>query len=110
MPVATTPRCSARLLQPYLRVISEDPRIPRAIRHSLSELPPDRRIEITHAHALLQCAEQLLDDEQLGLKASTAMAEGDGGLLEFLISSADTPRAAIEASARSCVKTRNPDR
>lgn len=100
MSVVSSPCCSAWLLQPYLTVIGADPRIPRAIQASLGELPPERRIHITHAHALLECAERMLDDEQLGLKASAAMANGDGGLLEFLISSADTLRAAIDASAR----------
>jgi AraC-like DNA-binding protein len=73
--------------------------VPAALLQQLEALDPEQRIYVTFVHSLLSCAEQFTDDA-LGLKASEAMTTGDAGMFDFLMTSADTPRMAINAGSR----------
>jgi AraC-like DNA-binding protein len=97
--VRTQPCYSARLLQPFLTVIARSDRVPAAVKEQLAKLDPEQRIYVTYVHSMLACAEEI-SGEALGLKASEAMTTGDAGMFDFLMTSADTPRMAINAGSR----------
>lgn len=100
-PAAPSQSCyAARLLQPFLTVIARSPRVPEALKEQLGRLDPDQRIYVSYVHSLLACAEAVSEEPALGLRASEAMATGDAGMFDFLMTSADTPRMAITAGAR----------
>jgi AraC-like DNA-binding protein len=94
------PCYSARLLQPFLSVIGSLPGVPAQLVEQLQRLDPEQRIYVAYVHSLLQCVEQQAGDVVLGLKASEAMTTGDAGMFDFLMASADTPGAAVDAASR----------
>jgi AraC-like DNA-binding protein len=94
------PCYSARLLQPFLAVIARSQRVPAAVKEQLAQLDPEQRIYVTYVHSLLACAEELSEEPALGLRASEAMTTGDAGMFDFLMTSADTVRMAINAGSR----------
>lgn len=98
---ATCELCySARLLGPFLAVLRRSPKVPESLLAQLSELDPEQRVYVSYVHSLLRHAEQVLDSNALGLKASEAMTTGDAGLFDYLMASAATPREALQAGAR----------
>ncbi len=88
------------MLQPFLSVIARSKRVPEHVKEQLAKLDPEQRIYVTYVHSLLACAEELSEDDALGLRASEAMSTGDAGMFDFLMTSADTPRMAIDAGSR----------
>jgi AraC-like DNA-binding protein len=100
-PVGVSEPCySARLLSPFLAVLRNSARVPEQLLARLEALDPEQRVHASYVHALLQLAEKVVGEPALGLKASQAMTTGDAGMFDFLLTSADTPRMAIDAGAR----------
>lgn len=94
MPLPTHPCYSARLLKPFLDVLGD--RLPGSLREQLEAYEPERRLHATYVHSLLECAARLADDPAIGLAASELTVAGDGGMFDFLMTSAPTAGAALE--------------
>lgn len=95
-PLAQYPCYSARLLRPFLSVLNE------RLSAAPDSFEPEQRLQASYVHALLGCARGG-DAPALALAASEAMVVGDAGLLDFLMTTAATPAAALEV-ARSHVR------
>jgi AraC-like DNA-binding protein len=91
---------SARLIDPFVRVLARDARLDPAALDALGSLDPEARIPIARAHEMLELAVRWAQDPDLGLKAGQLMSAGDCGAVDYAISSAATVRAAIAAATR----------
>jgi AraC-like DNA-binding protein len=91
---------SARLIEPFVRVLANDARIDGAALDALKTLDPDARVPIARAHELLELAVSWSQDPDLGLKAGQLMSTGDCGAVDYAISSAANVREAIAQATR----------
>jgi AraC-like DNA-binding protein len=98
----TTPelQISARLLQPFVRLLARRREIPPTDVNDLRSFSLDDRVPVTLAYALLDDAVRRTGDPDLGLKAGREIDAGAGGPLEYAIRSAATVADAIEVAAR----------
>lgn len=94
------PCYSARLLAPFLEVLREGGQIPEASLVWLSGMDPEERVHVSTVHLMLDAACQLTGDTLLGLKACERLTMGDVGIFDFVMSSAETVRAAMEYAGR----------
>jgi AraC-like DNA-binding protein len=67
---------------------------------SVAVMDCDQRIPVTDVHDMLENIIELTGDREIGLKAAHESTPGDGGALDYAISSASTARDAIYAAAR----------
>jgi len=74
--------------------------VPSSTKRWFQAVDPDERIHVAAVHTMLEAAITLTQDELLGVKASKLCTLGDVGLLDFVMSSADTLRTALEAAGR----------
>jgi AraC-like DNA-binding protein len=95
-----SPCYSARMLKPFGAVLEAEDRLPPTVRSWLSTIDPDERVHVSAVHAMLDAVVTLTGDEQLGIKASKLSTLGDGGLLDFVMSSAIDLRSALEVAER----------
>jgi AraC-like DNA-binding protein len=63
-------------------------------------IDPDERIPVTTVHRLLEAAAELTRDPDLGLKAARRTSLGDGGALDYLLSTSPTVKDAVEVAGR----------
>jgi AraC-like DNA-binding protein len=91
---------SARLMQPFLELLSRYPGFPSDVLEPLRQLDPDARIPIADAHARLEEAVRATGDPLLGLKAGRAMVLGDAGVSDYAVSTASTVGEGIEIGIR----------
>jgi AraC-like DNA-binding protein len=91
---------SARLVLPFLRVLRASGKIPSDRLAQLDALDPDRRLPLETVHRMLETAVSMSGDPDIGLKAARECTPGDGGVLDYAISSASTVRDAIDAAVR----------
>jgi AraC-like DNA-binding protein len=94
------PCYSARLIQPFIQLLSSYPSFPVKLLDDLKKLDIDARFPIAETHELLRGAIAMTGDDNLGLKAGRLMAMGDGGALDYAMSSAATFRDAVETASR----------
>jgi AraC-like DNA-binding protein len=94
------PCYSARLIQPFIQLLSTYPNIPAKLLEDLKKLDIDARFPIAETHELLRGAIALTGDEDIGLKAGRMMGMGDGGALDYAMSSAATFRQALDDASR----------
>jgi AraC-like DNA-binding protein len=94
------PCYAARLAWPFLRVLQRERRLAPGAAKWLEELDGDHRVPIRVVHQMLENAENTGRDPALGLKAAREFGPGDGGALDYAISSADSVRAAVSVIAR----------
>lgn len=94
------PCYSARLLKPFMAAIEQRAKLPEPTIRWFAAVDPDERVHVTAVHTMLDAALALTKDELLGVRASKLSALGDAGLLDYVMSSAETVRAALEAAAR----------
>jgi len=88
------------MLRPYNRLLRRYPQIGPAAVERLDALDPEERIPIAGMLELLRGIVQLTGDEDLGLKAAREIAQGDYGVIEFMVNSATSMRAAVELLGR----------
>lgn len=98
--VAGQPCYSARLLTPFVDLLRENGGFPEASLSWLSKLDSDERVHVSAANSMLDAAVTMTGDQLLGLKASARMSAGDVGVFDFIMSSAETLRAAMESATR----------
>ena len=91
---------SARLIEPFLRVLADDAKLDDAALAALRPVDPDTRVPIARAHELLELAVRGSRDADLGLKAGQLMSTGDCGAADYAIASSATVRDAIAAAVR----------
>lgn len=91
---------SARLLQPFVKVLAGRPEVSAEELNHLRGLSLDDRIPLSQSYQLLEAAIFLTKDDDLGLKAGRLLDHGTGGPLEYAIRSAATVEAAIEVAGR----------
>src|SRR5690349_11117613 len=83
---STGPCYSARLIEPFLRVLADSGQLDSVVLASLRPADPETRVPIGHAHELLELAVRWLKDPDLGLKAGQLMSTGDCGAVDYTIS------------------------
>jgi AraC-like DNA-binding protein len=91
---------SARLMQPFIELLTSHPGVPRDVLEPLRQLDPDARVPIAEAHAQLEDAIRATRDPLLGLKAGRAMVFGDAGVSDYAISTASTVGEGAEIAMR----------
>ena len=91
---------SARLFQPFIRLLHRTALIPDEWARGIRSLDPDERLPATMAHQLLEGVLSLGVDPNFGLMAAREWNPGDGGALDYAVTSAGTVRDAIEAARR----------
>ncbi len=92
--------CSARILGPFLRLISSFGELGDLVPDAFWSAPPDARVSHAAAQAMLDRGVERLRDEQLGLKLGRSMRFGEGGTFDFAMRSAPTLRDAAQIAAR----------
>lgn len=83
-----------------MTVLEAEGRLPSAVRAWLSSIDPDERVHVSAVHTMLEAAVALSQDQLLGIKASKISTLGDAGLLDFVMSSADSLRSALDVAER----------
>ncbi len=91
---------SARLFQPFIRLMHRTALIPEDWANALRSIEPEERIPASVAHQLLDGVLSLGVTPDLGLLAAREWNSGDGGALDYAVTSAGTVREAIEAARR----------
>jgi AraC-like DNA-binding protein len=94
------PCYSVRLLKPFLAAVEQQVQLPASTLRWFAALDPDERVHVAAVHTMLRGALALTNDELLGVRASKLSTLGDVGLLDYVMSSADTLRSALEAAGR----------
>ncbi len=94
------PSYSARLIRPFLRVLRASGNAIGPMVEGGEVVDFDQRIPVSDVHAMLDALVERTGDQDIGLKAAAASTPGDGGSLDYAISSAATVRDAIYAAAR----------
>lgn len=91
---------SIRLVRPFLRLLRGTTFIPASILDELERLDQDHRLPASIIHKMLEAMVSATGDPDIGLKGARARSPGDGGVLEYAISSASTAGDAIAAAGR----------
>lgn len=91
---------SVRLMQSFIRVIGPLGVFPAEWHTAFEGLPLESRLPVEVAHQVLEAVVQLTSDVDVGLKAAREWGPGDGGALDYAISSAITIRDALDAGSR----------
>ncbi len=99
--VAQRSTYSIRLFKPFAKTLAARYGVSEASLHKLLPFQgAEERIPVSVAHQLLETAVERTGDHTLGLQAGRAMARGDGGAIDYAISSAANVRAALTVTAR----------
>jgi AraC-like DNA-binding protein len=98
--VPQKPSYAVRLLLPFIRLLAQNPAVPREVLEPLMSVDPDERFPIAQVHELLEGALVLTGDLDLGLKAAREIVRGEYGAMEYAARSAATWGASVEVVAR----------
>lgn len=91
---------SIRLVRPFIRILRGSTVVPDSILDELDRLDQDHRLPAAIIHKMLEAMVSMTGDPDIGLKGARARSPGDGGVLEYAVSSASTAGDAIAAAAR----------
>ena len=91
---------SARLFQPFIRLLDRTSLIPAEWAQAMRSLDLDERMPAATAHQLLDGVMSLGVPADIGLRAAREWSPGDGGALDYAVTSALTVRDALEAAKR----------
>jgi AraC-like DNA-binding protein len=91
---------SIRLVRPFVRLLRGTNIVPAPILEELDGLDQDHRLPAAIVHQMLDAVVSMTGDPDIGLKGAMARSPGDGGVLEYAVSSASTAGDAIAAAAR----------
>ncbi len=90
---------SARLLQPFVKLLSPDSANGNGNGHGNGK-DEDARLPVGLVHEWLREAIEKSGDPELGLKAGALVTPGDVGVIDYVLSSAPTVSAAVAATCR----------
>ena len=93
------PSYSVRLIQPFIRLVAPLRLVPPEWHAAIASLPLETRLPIPAVHQVLGVIVGL-SDADIGLRAAREWGPGDGGALDYAISSANSIREAVDAAAR----------
>lgn len=91
---------SIRLVRPFIRILRGSTVVPESILDELDRLDQDHRLPAAIVHQMLEAMVSATGDPDIGLKGARARSPGDGGVLEYAVSSASTAGDAIAAAGR----------
>jgi AraC-like DNA-binding protein len=91
---------SARLLRPFVSVLSESGSLDPSAARSLAAIDPDTRVPIGTVERQLRLAIEITGDVDLGLRAGASMSIGDCSALDYATSTAANVREAVETAMR----------
>jgi AraC-like DNA-binding protein len=92
--------CSARILGPFLRLVSAREQHRDLVPEAFWSAQPDARVSLQAARAMLDRGAERLRDDELGLKLGRTMRFGEGGAFDYAMRSAPTLRESVEVAAR----------
>ena len=99
-PAPQKPSYAVRLLLPFIRLLSRDPRVPREVLDPILAIDPDERFPIPQVHELLEGARVMTGDVDVGLKAAREIVRGEYGAVEYAARSAATWGESVQVVAR----------
>jgi AraC-like DNA-binding protein len=91
---------SARLIEVFARALRAEGKLPLQVTSLIEGIDPDQRVPIASVHQFLAAFDAVVPDPDLGLRASRQMTLGDGGALDYAMSSAPTLRDCLNVAAR----------
>ena len=91
---------SARLIEVFARALRAEGKLPLQVTSLIEGIDPDQRVPIASVHQFLAAFDAVVPDPDLGLRASRQMTLGDGGALDYAMSSAATLRDCLNVAAR----------
>lgn len=91
---------AARLVEVFTRTLREEGKLPAHVADVVEAIDPDQRIPIATVHQFLGTFAAFFPDPDLGLRASRQMTLGDGGALDYAMSSAATLRDCLSVASR----------
>jgi AraC-like DNA-binding protein len=94
------PCYAVHLVRPFLEVLRGHPQISESMLEEWQRIDPDERVPVSTVHRLLEASAELTRDPDLGLKAARRTSLGDGGALDYLLSTSSTVNDAIEVAGR----------
>ena len=92
--------CSARLLEPFKKVIGAQEAHRDLVPDPFWSVPGDARVSLSATHSMLECGVERLRDERLGLKLGATMRFGNGGAFDYAVRSAPSVRESFEVASR----------
>jgi AraC-like DNA-binding protein len=91
---------STRLVEVFARVLRAEGKLSPEALAAFASIDPDRRIPIATVHHFLAQLTASAPDPALGLRAARQMTLGDGGALDYAMSSAATLGDCLHVAAR----------
>jgi len=92
--------CSARLLQPFLRVAATSEIHRDLVPAAFWQVHPDGRVPLSEAHTMLERGIERSRDEHFGLKLGSNMSLGTAGVFDYVVRSAPTVRDSFAVISR----------
>lgn len=92
--------CSARLLQPFLRIATTSDIHRDLVPAAFWQTHPDGRVSLLEAQTMLERGVERSRDEYLGLKLGTTMSLGTAGVFDYVVRSAPTMRDSFAVISR----------
>src|SRR5689334_21075989 len=90
------PTYAQQLVRPFIAALRGYPQIPAAVLDDAAAAPPDQRVPVANAQALLEAAVRLTGEPDLGLIAASHTERGSLEALEYVVFSAPSWRVALE--------------
>jgi AraC-like DNA-binding protein len=94
------PCYAVHLVRPFLEVLRGHSQISQEMLDEWQRIDPDERVPVTTVHRMLEAVAELTNDPDIGLKAARRTSPGDGGALDYLLSTSPTVKDAIEVAGR----------
>lgn len=91
---------AVQLIEPFRKVMRTHPNATPQLLALLGSLGPHERLPIAASEEVQKVVVQMLNDEDLGLRAARAAERGDYDVLEYVSASAATFREALETNFR----------
>src|SRR5882672_3418402 len=92
--------CSARLLQPFLRIAATSEIHRDLVPAAFWQVHPDSRVPLLEAHNMLERGAERSRDDHLGLKLGSNMSLGTAGVFDYVVRSAPTVRDSFAVISR----------
>jgi AraC-like DNA-binding protein len=91
---------SARLLKPFITLLTQPVGCSGKPESQQGLGDPDERIPIHSVHAWLAAAIEKTQDPLIGVRAGALMASGDAGVIDYVLDSASTVADALDVTSR----------
>src|ERR1700755_2803783 len=92
--------CSARLLQPFMRIAANNASLRPIVPQSFWDAPSDTRVPLHEVHEMLERGIERFHDERLGLRLGAKLSFGTAGTFDYVVHSAPTVRDSVMVANR----------